>query len=269
VSDLLDAGGTIEDLMEIDPQERLHPPTTDATPGGGDPSAAEFFDSSGGLVVPRISDIIRLRGHLRHGVDRRLYRYVGGVYRGDGDGFVRSQVRTLLCERVKRRHIDEVLAYIGTFEDMILEWPPAHLVNIANGLLDWETERLHPHSPDVPSCIQLPVRWNPLATCPRIETFLSEVLPWDAIEFALELIGYAIYTGNPLRIAVLLLGPGCNGKSVLLSILKALLGAQNVAAIPLQLLAEHRFAAAELLDGWRTSAAISTPGPSNRQICSR
>jgi putative DNA primase/helicase len=61
-----------------------------------------------------------------------------------------------------------------------------------------------------------------------------------------EVVGYSLFAGNPLRVAVLLLGPGCNGKSVLLSVIKTLLGPVNVSAIPLQMLSESRFASAEL-----------------------
>jgi putative DNA primase/helicase len=45
---------------------------------------------------------------------------------------------------------------------------------------------------------------------------------------------------------VLLRGPGGNGKSVLLNIVRALLGDDNVATVSLQVLAENRFAAAQL-----------------------
>ena len=67
------------------------------------------------------------------------------------------------------------------------------------------------------------------------------------LELVLEVIGYATYPANPYRVAVLLLGPGRNGKSILLRLLTALLGPENVAAMPLQVLAENRFAPAELL----------------------
>jgi P4 family phage/plasmid primase-like protien len=44
----------------------------------------------------------------------------------------------------------------------------------------------------------------------------------------------------------LLLGPGANGKTVLLAIIRRLLGERNVSAIPLQAFSDNRFAAAEL-----------------------
>jgi putative DNA primase/helicase len=72
------------------------------------------------------------------------------------------------------------------------------------------------------------------------------VLPDDAIEFVWEILGYALYPGNPMRKAVLLLGPGANGKSVLLGVTRKLLGKKNVSSIPLQVLSENRFASAVL-----------------------
>ena len=88
--------------------------------------------------------------------------------------------------------------------------------------------------------------WNPDATCPRVDQFLADVLPDDTVDLMIELIGYALYAGNPLAKAVLLLGPAGNGKSKLLMLIRALLGDANVSSIPLQTLSENRFAAAQI-----------------------
>ncbi len=81
----------------------------------------------------------------------------------------------------------------------------------------------------------------------RIEAFLGDVLPDEpTVQLVLEIIGYALLADLSLHTAVLLLGPGRNGKLVLLSIIRALLGAANVASVPLQLFSESRFAAAAL-----------------------
>ena len=93
---------------------------------------------------------------------------------------------------------------------------------------------------------QIPIPWTPGATARTVERFLKEVLPEDAISLVEELIGYALYPGNPFRKAVMLLGPGGNGKSVLLRLIAALLGKENVAAVPIQTMGEDRFAASSL-----------------------
>ena len=64
--------------------------------------------------------------------------------------------------------------------------------------------------------------------------------------FIWELIGYTLYSGNPLHVAILLYGKGRNGKGTLIRVLKALLGDRNCSAVGLHELAENRFRAATL-----------------------
>jgi P4 family phage/plasmid primase-like protien len=211
---------------------------------GVDP--AVFFDSSG-LVVPELAKAVGEGSALRLGVDGRIYHYRSGVYRPDGDTLVRARVRELLGQRFRKRHMEEVLSYLRAAFPDIGQQSPAGLLNLHSGLLNLNTKEISDHSPDLLSTVQLPVDWNPKATCPRIDRFLWEVIPPDALDLVLEVIGYATYPANPYRVAVLLLGPGRNGKSILLRVLAALLGPENVSAMPLQVLAENRFASAELL----------------------
>lgn len=250
VSDHLDAGHGLDELVVIDPAERLAAvEPKNVTPlraldGDGGP---DRFFSRDGLVVPKLGDAIRALGPVVPGIDGRLYRYADGVYRGDGESFARVSVRRLLGSQFKRRHTDEALAYLRAFECVVSDRQPEGPINVRNGLLEWSGERpvLRPHDPEIVSTIQIPIAWNPEARCPRIEAFLASVVP-DAIKFVLEVIGYALLPANPLRVAVLLLGPGRNGKSVLLMMVKALIGAENVSVVPLQVMTENRFAAAEL-----------------------
>lgn len=252
LSEHLDAGHGLDELVVIDPAEKITMlestsakiTTLRAIPGGGSPG--RFF-GEGGLVVPRLGDEIRALGPVVPGIDGRLYRYAEGVYRADGDCFARGIARQLLGDLFKRRHVDEALAYLRSFDTAVSDQQPEGLVNVRNGLLDWRAGPpiLRPHDPAVVSTIQLPIAWNPEARCPRIGAFLAAVVP-DAVSFVLEMIGYALLPANPLRVAVLLLGPGRNGKSVLLAVVKELLGAENVSVVPLQVMTENRFAAAEL-----------------------
>jgi putative DNA primase/helicase len=120
--------------------------------------------------------------------------------------------------------------------------PVPELVNFRNGLLDWREGALGEHSPDVLSTVQLAVNWNPGAACPRFEKFLAEVLTPDDIGRMWETIGYLLMPGDPLHKMFLLYGPGFNGKGVLLRVLTALIGRQNVSAVSLHSLASERFA---------------------------
>ncbi len=103
-----------------------------------------------------------------------------------------------------------------------------------------------PHSPDYLSTVQLAVEYDPEAKCPRFDKWLTEVLDPDCIEFIWEIIGYTMYSGNPLQIAVLLSGKGRNGKGSLIRILEAIIGSHNITSVTLHDLSENRFAKALL-----------------------
>jgi putative DNA primase/helicase len=249
--------------QQLSPQERLaylqpvpqSPPPTggseapDDGPVADEPEpipASVFFGDRNNLIVARLGEAIRQAGHVRTGTDGRLYRYQSGVYRPDGETWVRARVREALGDRVRRDHFAEVLTWLRSFEPTVGSRPPEHLLNVANGLLEWQSGVLRPHDPSVVTTIQLPVPWRPDAHCPRIQKFLSEVVPADTVQIVEEIMGYALYAANPLRKAVLLLGSGGNGKSKLLAVVAGLAGQRNVASVPVQVFGENRFASAEL-----------------------
>jgi P4 family phage/plasmid primase-like protien len=68
----------------------------------------------------------------------------------------------------------------------------------------------------------------------------------DALCYLWEIIGYLVYSGNPLQRAFLFHGSGINGKGTLIRVLTALLGSRNVSTVTLLDLAEARFEVASL-----------------------
>ncbi len=180
--------------------------------------------------------------------------------------FARARLRQLLGEKFRRRHADELEGWLRAELPSLPTTPPRDYLNLPDGLLDWRTGVLSPHTPQHPSTIRIPVRWNPEATCPRIEAFLLDVFapPDDelgkmepaerkqamksleqTLQLVFELCGYCLTPTMLLHVAVLLLGPGRNGKSTLLAVLRALLGAANVSTVALQQFSE-RFQVASL-----------------------
>lgn len=220
-----------------------------AHPAAGQPhplSPDRWFDD-GRFIPARLAEAARNVGHLKRGHDGQLYAYRDGVYRPDGETFVREFVRDQLDEKFRANHVREVTAWLEAEPPSIGADQPEAFVNVANGLIEWRTGQLRPHSPDVLTTVQHPVTYDADASCPAADRFIREVVPDDAYEFALELIGYALYPGgNPYRKAVQFLGDGWNGKSKFLDLIRRLVGPKNSAAVTLQALAENRFAPAEL-----------------------
>lgn len=208
-------------------------------------TGARFFKKEVGLLHASLADAVLDLGPIAAGPGRSLWRYRDGVWLNDGDDEVRRRVVALLGERHRRSHAEGVVEDLRSREPFITDEPVTEWINVPNGLIDWRTGELHPHSPDVPSTYQLAVEWNPAATCPTVDAWLTQVAPDDAIDLAWEVIGVSIYADMPVHRAVLLVGPGRNGKGTFLRLVQALVGKRHISAITLQALAD-RFSPAEL-----------------------
>jgi putative DNA primase/helicase len=212
-----------------------------------EPGPERFFGSKGGLLAEVLREAIVDDLLLARGPGRELYVYEGGLWERGGDDAVSAKVIDLLGERNRITHANLMIENILVTTPYVIGDEPLHRwINFRNGMLDWREGQLYGHNPELMSVNQLPYDWDPNATCPRTDEFMREVFHPDAVTLGYEMIGYAMYDGNPLQKAVMLLGSGANGKGVYLRLVEAVLGEKNVSAVPLQILASNRFAAADL-----------------------
>ncbi|MEV6049731.1 phage/plasmid primase, P4 family [Streptomyces sp. NPDC052107] len=196
------------------------------------------------LAATLATDVLDI-GPLAAGIDSLLWQYREGVWVPSKD-VARHRAANLLGENYRR-------SYAVNAEDVVrsripdIECEPiSEVINFRNGLYYWQTGILAPHSPDVLSTVQLSVDWEPAATCPEFDAFLGQVLHADTVDMMWELIGYLMYSGNPLHKAVMLTGSGRNGKGTFLRVLETLLGKQNISSASLTDLVSNRFATASL-----------------------
>jgi len=111
-------------------------------------------------------------------------------------------------------------------------------VNCENGEIELQDGRwvLRPHCREHYRTTQIPVTHNVAADAPLFRAFLDQVFQDDVdksdkIKSTLELIGYTLMSHARHEKFVMLIGPGANGKSVLLAVLEGLLGPKNVAGV--------------------------------------
>jgi putative DNA primase/helicase len=62
----------------------------------------------------------------------------------------------------------------------------------------------------------------------------------------MEVIGYCLHKSNEYEKAIMLPGPGANGKGVFIKLIESLVGFENTSHVPLQDLDKDRFAVADL-----------------------
>lgn len=96
---------------------------------------------------------------------------------------------------------------------------------VNNGMLDWRTGELLPWDPNFHTTVSFDVDYDPQATCPRFEKYLSEWIPNEKVRLVVqEFIGYCLIPNTKFRKALFLYGKGKNGKSMLLEFLQDFFG---------------------------------------------
>lgn len=206
-------------------------------------------------LVPKLAAAILETEHFAVDVGSRLCRYDDGVYRPDGDKLVKRRVKALLGEWAlikewSSHKAEEVAKYLAADAPEIPETPPTLVLNVANGLLDISnpnSPQLKCHDPKHLSLVQLPIRYDPAAECPELNSFVMDSAPDDCENLVFEILGVLLVPGLGKRWAILLVGEGGTGKSTFLIFVKRFLGPRLVSALPLQHLEDNRFATSRLV----------------------
>ncbi len=207
----------------------------------------EYFSGDGRFIPGRMANFILSTNHLK-AYHNRIYRYDAGVYQPVDNEFVKNLCQQILGDHYLDNRGREVLAQVRTRLSETIEEPSARFLNVLNGFLDLTglVPILNTHTPDYFSTVQLPVIYDPAAICPRIQQFFREVLSWDCISLIEEIFGDLLRPGLTYQKTTMNIGHGGNGKSIMLALMTAFLGAANTSHEPLQALTENRFRVANL-----------------------
>ena len=126
----------------------------------------------------------------------------------------------------------------------------SHILNLKSGLLNLRTSKQEDHDPKYLSRIQIPIKYDSKAKCPRFEAFLASSLDNDEkkIMMVKEMMALCIIKDNHLvEKAFMHTGKGSNGKSVLFGILyKFLGGSKNVSTNTIHSFQDSNFATSSL-----------------------
>jgi putative DNA primase/helicase len=167
-----------------------------------------------------------------------------GVWQKQEDRTVKQWVQHHLAENVdgvKKSLVDSVADLFRTEifrPHHAFNIGPSECVNTLNGELVLQSGhwQLMPHNREHYRTTQIPVEYDPKAQAPRFIQFMGEVFKGDPdagdkAQALLEMIGYTLMAHCRHEKFIILVGTGANGKSVLLSVLEALAGHENVAGV--------------------------------------
>lgn len=237
------------DPLFMNPQVRQRP-----TGGGEEPtglpvrqrevSEYDFFDGKDYLAATAARGVLDM-GPVGWGRDKDFWEYGGGAWAPNGE-LVEDRLTMLLGDKYRPAHYGASKPIVRRLAQPISGDPDPRHINFLNGMLDWASGELLPHDPAYASTVQMQVEYNPDATCPTFEAFLADVMHEDYVALAWEMIGYLMFSGNPLQVAFMLYGHGGNGKGTLLRVIQDLLGHSNVANESLDQLNNSTFSSVNL-----------------------
>ena len=145
-----------------------------------------------------------------------------------------------------QKFVEETLAYIKSYSHVDREEiNDDQYINFKNGLFDLQEWKLIDHTPKIKSIAQVPVSYDPTASCPVILKYFKDCkLPEESIKVLTEFAGYSLTPFVWIQKALMLYGRGSNGKSVFINLLKVILGRDFVSGESLQNLEtdKHRVA---------------------------
>ena len=147
-----------------------------------------------------------------------------------------NRVRLLTKDNLSTNIMKEIIEQFKLDIEYPLEElspPNPRYLNLENGILDLETQRLLPHDKLKYFTSIIPVKFAPEANCEKWKGFLTEITK-GSVElqiFLQELFGYCLTRDNKHQVFFIFLGKGGNGKSVLLEILRSLLGPTLTASL--------------------------------------
>lgn len=171
-----------------------------------------------------------------------LYNYDTGVYSSDIE-----QLKLIIFKYLQLFAFGEELA-LSSIEFKVLEYLRKSVKHISVAKFDTEyfsflnrdlcfdDGTIVSHSPDHLTTVNSEVLFDATAKAPNFEKFMNDVFvnDEDTIYFLQEFFGYVLQASQRANAFLVIVGPGANGKSVLVSILAHLVGNINVSAVPFE-----------------------------------
>lgn len=178
--------------------------------------------------------------------------YMGNIYFHDGrlwclldkdfleKALERALVRMKSPKGDIRKCMSSVLhqAYIGAKLN-VLSFSPS-IIGFSNGVWDFSdiySPVYHSWSERMPVRSMLPYAYEPSATCPVWQSFLSSVLDSRSIELLQKYLGLGCVNrrmmSHKVEETLWLIGGGGNGKSTIFDVVSGVFGAENISSMPL------------------------------------
>lgn len=162
-----------------------------------------------------------------------FYEYYGGYWHKQPDGVIMSYADRAYGEFSTAQRIQAISKLLKTRALQNVTFDRAPVWNFINGTLELDTGTFRDHNPSDYCSFQADYPYNPSASCPAWEQFISDVTGDDpkTSELLQFIPGYVFFPDCSMEKIFVLTGSGGNGKSKYLEVLRRLFGEQNVSHV--------------------------------------
>ena len=170
-------------------------------------------------------------------VNDTLYVYHDGIYSGLSDITLSRIALPHLGHNAKPRHIAEVvkMLFIQCERSVDAIRPDPDFICLSNGTLNVVTRNLEPHSAEHMLLNRIPHAYSANAGCDGFIRFLNSIWAGDRdceqkIQAIRQWIGYQLVSDSRMQKMLILNGQGANGKSVLMDLIRKIVGEENTSS---------------------------------------
>ncbi len=215
-------------------------------------SCKKYEKETGDVVVagqfnPNITADKILSEHKIINSNKVFYEYKDGYYQPVPDEVVKKWVKRELKNQFKISRCNDVIHSLLTESFISGEKinEDKHRLNMKNGILNIRTGKLDPHASDFISTIRIPIEYDSKAECPLFIETLGQIFADDVgkISVLQEFMGYCLTPNNSHQVALLNVGEGANGKSVLFSVFEKIVGKENCSSVPMECFGNRHYIA--------------------------
>lgn len=183
--------------------------------------------------------------------ERELFIYQDGIYFQAENEIIFPEIQRILGDEVNRSAKSET---INKIHDMtahprsIFQSAQLDFIPLSNGVYNFKTKILLPHSPEHKFKYKFPISYFPETLALRTLAFMEQVLSPEQVLTLQEWLGYYFYRSYMFKKAIIFVGEGDTGKTTLLEVITYLLGRDNISSISLQKMSSDKFSAAHLYE---------------------
>lgn len=184
--------------------------------------------------------------------EREMFIYQDGYYRPSAENLViYPEIQKILGSLVTKNAKSETFHKIAdatAHPRSVFQETDTRFIPLKNGVYDFQTNILLPHSPSYHFTYQFPIVFDPNATCPKTSIFFDQILNPDQRLIVEEWLGFYFWRNYMFKKAIIFVGSGDTGKTTLLEVVTYLLSRDNISSISLQKMTGDKFSAAHLYE---------------------